>query len=358
MILQLTYLAYKLMHMIKAAVLGYGYAGRCFHSYLIGLADGIELYAVCARNPKSREAAKTELGIKTFENLSDCLQDPLVDLVVIATPHDTHAALAIQALNSGRHVVTDKVMCMSSNEADSMMSAAQKNGVMLSVFHNRRWDWDFSTVKKAIDTGLIGKPYYIEASIMRFAQPTGWRAVPDQSGGLFHDWGAHLIDQILLIASSRVTRIYAEAQYRGWGSSIGSFGKLLMHFECGLLGQVEIGNMACGEKPRWYILGDSGCLVKTGPDPQERAMVRGHIEDAREDSRHCVRAFTDPQNTESVIVLENVKTSWKAYYQNISDYLSGKADLAVKPAEAKRVVQILEAASVSAQSGASVAVDL
>ncbi len=344
--------------MIKAAILGYGYAGKYFHSYLIGLAEGIQLYAVCTRNADRRKAAQTELGIKTYENLNDCLRDSQVDLVVIATPHDTHAAFAIQALNAGRHVVTEKVMCVSSDEADAMMNAAKKNGVMLSVFHNRRWDWDFSTVMKALRTGLLGKAYYIETSIMRFKEPTGWRALADKSGGFFYDWGAHLIDQILLIASSRATRIYAEVQYRGWGSSIGSFGKLLIHFESGLLGQVEIGNLAHGERPRWYVLGDRGCLVKTGLDPQEHAMVRGEIEEAREESKHRARVFSDNHGIESERIMDSDRSSWKSYYQNISDYLSGKSDLAVKPMEAKRVVQVLEAAATSAQSGASVAVDI
>ncbi len=98
------------------------------------------------------------------------LGDPKTRLVVIATPHDTHADLAV-ALEAGKDCVVDKVMALSTSEADRMIAARDASGRMLSVFHNRRWDWDYLTVRQLLAKGLIGEPLLIESSVCRYASP-------------------------------------------------------------------------------------------------------------------------------------------------------------------------------------------
>ena len=116
--------------MINVAVVGYGYAGRCFHSYLISLADGLNLYAVSTRDADRRKAAAKEYGVKVYQAIEDLLEDDSVGLVVIATPHDTHAKLCIKAMQAGKHVVADKVMCMNVAESNAMIAASKQNKVM------------------------------------------------------------------------------------------------------------------------------------------------------------------------------------------------------------------------------------
>ena len=99
--------------MINAAVVGYGYAGRSFHSYLISLAEGINLYAISTRDPGRQAAARAaHPEAKICGSLGEVLEDDLVDLVVVATPHNTHRGLSIQAMDAGKHVITDKIMAM------------------------------------------------------------------------------------------------------------------------------------------------------------------------------------------------------------------------------------------------------
>ena len=129
--------------MVNTAVIGYGYAGRAFHSYLASLADGLNLYAIATRDAERREAARQAYpNAQMYQTIDEVLADDAIDLVVLATPHDTHAELSIQAMDAGKHVVTDKIMAMNTAEADAMIAASQRNNVLLSVFHNRRWDWD------------------------------------------------------------------------------------------------------------------------------------------------------------------------------------------------------------------------
>ncbi|MEM2936172.1 MAG: Gfo/Idh/MocA family oxidoreductase, partial [Candidatus Bathyarchaeia archaeon] len=143
---------------INVGVIGYGYSGRNFHSYLIRLEKRLNLYAVCARNPMKRQLAEKERGVKTFSNVNDMLRDENIHLVVVATPHDTHAELAIKAMEAGKHVVVEKIMYMNVAEANAMIEAGKRNKVMLTIFHNRRWDGDYLTIRKILDEGPLGRP--------------------------------------------------------------------------------------------------------------------------------------------------------------------------------------------------------
>ena len=132
----------------RVAVIGYGFAGRCFHSYLIGLAPGLELRGIASRSAETRDKIRAERACHAYESFEQVLADGEVDLVVLATPNSTHCEMACAALEAGKHVVTDKVMCLNTAEADRMIDTASRTGRMLSVFQNRRWDGDNSSTKE------------------------------------------------------------------------------------------------------------------------------------------------------------------------------------------------------------------
>lgn len=337
--------------MINAGIVGYGYAGRSFHAYLIRQAKGLRLHAIASRSPERREAAKREQGVIVYESLDQMLQDGAIQLIVIATPHDTHAPLAIQAMNAGKHVVVDKVMCLTAAEADGMIAAGKRNGVVLSVFHNRRWDWDFLTVKKIIADGLLGQPFLFETAVCRYRASRGWRASKTQSGGLLYDWGAHLIDQALQLVPSDPATVFCDGQKHLWDGDSEDHVQCLIRFEDGTLFVAEVSNLARISKPRWYILGTVGSLVKEGLDPQEGPMVRGDIDAAEEPLAHRARVCTEWSGMTAELTIDSVRGSWKSYYQNVSDALNDGADLAVTPESVRRVMTVLDAAQRSLDTG-------
>jgi scyllo-inositol 2-dehydrogenase (NADP+) len=339
---------------IRVGIVGYGFAGRGFHAYLVNRVPDLKLTAVATRDPERRARAKNDHGVATYETLEDMLERGEVDLVVLATPHDVHAAQAIQAMDAGKHVVVDKVMCLNLGEADAMIGAQERNGVLLSVFHNRRWDWDYLTVKRILAEGLIGAPYLFETSVIRYRGPRGWRGSAEAAGGILYDWGAHLVDQALQLVSGPITSVTCDIQYRSWGSEIGSYGRLMLRFANGVLYNIELGNLARYDRPHWLILGDRGSLVKHGLDPQEPAMLRGNIEAATEDPAHRARVRTDIAGLETEIVVETTRSDWTGYYRNVSDALHGRAELAVRPAEVRRAIAIFDAAMASARTGETV----
>ena len=342
--------------MINVAVVGYGYSGRAFQSYLISLADGLNLYAISTRDPERQAEARSAYpNAKVYGGIDELLADDDVHLVVIATPHDSHAEIAIQAMDAGKHVVTDKIMCMNAAEARAMIDARDRNDVVLSVFHNRRWDWDYLTVKKAIDDGLMGDPYLYQVAIMRYGRPGHWRADKASSGGVLFDWPPHLIDQALQLAGSKPDRVFCNLVYRDtWDMDIGNYGNVNIHFSNDVTYQVEIGNLAALDKPRWAVYGDKGALVKHGLDPQESFMREGRIQEAEEGSDIRARVTTYRSGEKEDLILDSVRGSWTSYYENISDVLNQGAELAVTPEQMLTLMNVFDAAMQSAESGESV----
>ena len=176
--------------MINTVVVGHGLAGRAFHCPLIRRQPDLHLHGIVARDPAVRAEAVAlwGRGRARLSRADARVADPAVDLIVIATPHDTHADLAVRALDAGKHCVVDKVMALTTAEADRMIAARDRSGRMLSVFHNRRWDWDYVTVKNLLDESAIGRPMLFESSVCRYAPPRGWRGHTDAAGTILHDW--------------------------------------------------------------------------------------------------------------------------------------------------------------------------
>lgn len=337
---------------IGVGVLGYGYAGRSFHAYLLRFEPRLQLRAVASRSHERRERAEQEYpGVRTYETLDRMLEDPAVQLVIVATPHHVHAEQCIQSMDAGRHVVVDKVMCLSSDEADRMIAARDRNRVLLSVFHNRRWDGDYMTVRQALSEGLLGRPTFFEVGSWGYGEPRGWRSQPEEVGTLLHDWGAHFVDQALQLVPTPVVSVYAQTQHVWPDVPIESYIGADLRFANDVIYRLEVSRSARLGKPHWYIVGDRGALVKEGVDPQEAAMVGGNIDAAREDPANHARVKTEVNGIVAEMRLQTLRGSWKSYYQNIADALVDGKELAVRPEEIRRVVAVLEAVAESARTG-------
>jgi len=338
----------------RVVVVGYGYAGRCFHAYLVGLASQLQLYGVVTSRPEARAQIQSQLGVKVFSRFEEVLADPAVDLVVLATPNDLHAPQAIQAMEAGKHVVTDKPMCLSTAEADAMIGASGKSGKLLSVFQNRRWDGDYLTVRQVMAEGLLGEVFYMELCWAQYGVPRGWRSQHQHGGGKFMDLGAHMLDQALQLVPAPVAKVYARFFDRGWTTDVEDHALCLLSFANGVEVQITTSSLARRPRPRWYVMGTKGTLVKEGVDPQERAMVAGQIDAAREDPAQYPRLWVETAGRSSEVVLETLPGRWRSYYENIAEAVQDRDKLAVTPQSVRRVMAVIEAARASAASGQAV----
>jgi len=331
----------------RAVVIGYGFSGRSFHSYLIGLDSGIALHGVASRSDETRQRAAAERGCRTYPSFEAVLEDPDVDLVVLATPNNTHCGLAVRALDAGKHVVTDKVMALNLAECDRMIAAARRNRRLLSVFQNRRWDGDFLTVRRLLAEGRLGAVRRIEMAWTGFGMWGGWRGTRAAGGGKLYDLGAHLADQLCQLLPQPITTVYARLQYDDPAHDVESDAVVTVGFEDGATAVLETSSICAIPKPRFYVAGSAGTFVKHGLDPQEAAMKRGEIDAAREDPATYGRLHDG--KTETAIPTEAGR--WRSYYENISAALAGAAPPAVTPESVRRGVALLEAAFASGGSG-------
>lgn len=341
--------------MIETVVVGYGLAGRAFHCPLIRRQPELNLRGVVARDPSVRSEAVGILGVRGYASLDEALDDPEVRLVVIATPHDSHAELAVRTLEAGRDCVVDKVMALSTAEADRMIAARNRSRRMLSVFHNRRWDWDYTTVREILANGLIGRPLLIESAVCRHSMPRTWRGRAGEAGTILHDWGAHLVDHALQLGLGPCRRLAAWVLEAPWeGVDSGGHGRIVMEFD-GTIFQAETSRVCRIDRPRWWVVGQEGGFVKFGIDPQEEALRNGDIDAATEpESLQGILRTAGPSGEIVESRIPSRRAHWDGYYANVAAHLLRGDTLAVTAEQAREVVRVLEAAVESSRSHAFV----
>ncbi|HYO70808.1 MAG TPA: Gfo/Idh/MocA family oxidoreductase, partial [Archangium sp.] len=181
---------------LRTGLLGYGLSGARFHAPLLAAEPAFTLAAVATR--KASEVARDWPGVRVLSQ-DELLTDPSLELVIIATPNDSHAALAERALLAGKHVVVEKPFTLDSAEALRLDALARERGRCLTVFHNRRWDGDFLTVRQLLEQGRLGRLFSFESHFDRFRPQVKarWKEDDVPGGGTLWDLGSHLIDQAL-----------------------------------------------------------------------------------------------------------------------------------------------------------------
>ncbi len=346
---------------IETVVVGFGLAGRVFHAPFISAVPGLHLYGIVQR--KGDEAAQAYPETRILRSIEEALEDPAVQLIVVATPNETHFALAKQALLAGKHVVIDKPFAATSDEARELVDLAVKQGVILAPFHNRRWDGDFLTVRKLLDEGVLGRLVTFESHFDRFRpmpREGTWKESESAANGLLMDLGPHLVDQGLALFGPPEA-ITASVRKDRDTTSIEDAFDITLHYPC-LLFHARSSMVACDASPRFLLHGTHGSFKKFGLDPQEPALVGGAkvpplgTGDWLPEIKEAWGTLTiapnpaDPATLEK-IVIETARGDYREYYVNVRDAINGTAPLMVPSEEGYRVVKLLEMARQSSAEG-------
>jgi len=334
---------------MRLAVVGYGFAGRSFHSYLIGLVPGLELRGVVSRSGDTRAKVLAEHpGAVAYASLEEALADGEVDAVVVATPHDTHHPYSLAALRAGKHVVTDKPMCLNLREAREVYAAAEAAGREVMVFHNRRWDSEYLTLQKVLAEGTLGDVRWIEMAWNRFGAWKSWRAKASSGGGRLYDLGSHMLDQMLTLFPEPVETVFARAHFDFPDTDTPSHCQVTVTFAGGKTGVIDCTSMSRFEKPRMLAYGPGGTFVKFGVDPQEAAMIKGDIDSASVPPAEWPRVTT----AEGTRMVPPVPGRWRSFYEQVERVLRGEEKPAVTKGEMIRLMTVLDAAHESMRTGA------
>lgn len=331
------------------ALVGYGFVGKTFHAPLIAATPGLVLHTVVSSDPA--KVLADHPAAKVAPDLATALADPAVDLVVIATPDPLHAAQALAALEAGKHVVIDKPFAVSLDEARAVADHAAQAGKLLSVFHNRRWDSDFLTLKTLIADGALGEIVQYESHFDRFRPLVRdrWREKP--GAGALLDLGPHLIDQALQLFGPP-TALQADLAVQKDGGQAPDYFHLVLRYPR-LRVLLHASQMTIASDLRLAVHGTKGSFVKQGLDPQENALKAGIVPGAEGwgvDPRPGTLTVSDGEGTASRGV-EGVPGDYLAYYAAIRDALSGHGDNPAPPEEALLVMQLIELAARSAAEG-------
>jgi predicted dehydrogenase len=263
---------------LRVALAGYGVAGASFHAPLIAATDGLALQAVVTRDPERRaQLAARHPGAVAADALVDVVAD--VDLVVVASPNRFHVELAQMALDAGKHVVVDKPLAVTSAQARVLAAQAQTAGLVLTAFHNRRWDDDFLTLRRVVDEGRLGRVLRLESRFDRWRpqiKAGAWREEgdPADGGGFLLDLGSHLVDQAVQLLGP-VRTVYAELDVRRPGAVVEDDVFLVLAHESGARSHLWAGAHAADAPPRLRAVGEEAAFVSFGLDPQEAALRGG-----------------------------------------------------------------------------------
>ena len=328
---------------IRVALLGYGLAGSVFHAPFIAAANGLELSAVTTRDPgRKRSAEKSFPGALVLDGPDDVFERAReFDLVVVATPNRFHVPHALAAFEAGLPVVVDKPATPTADEARRLIDAARDSGLMLTVFQNRRWDGDFLTVVKLVREGALGRVHRFESRIDRWRpQLTGaWRERADEAGGLLLDLGTHLVDQALqLFGPARL--VHAEIDTRRAAAEIEDDVFLALQHESGARSHLWMSLVAAQAGPRFRVLGERGAFVKHGEDPQEAALRAGRTPGDPGWGEEPPEAW----GLLGERPIPSEPGNYVAFYEAVARALRDGGLPPVDPADAVRVLELLEAA--------------
>src|SRR3954463_13660217 len=252
----------------RIGLAGYGFGGRIFHAPLIAAADGAELAGVVTRSPERRaEVAADHPGVPVFDSLA-ALREAGADAVAISTPAQTHIPLLLEAVSLGLAVVCDKPFALSAAQAREAVEAAEAAGVVLSVYQNRRWDSDFLTVRRLLNAGELGEVTLFESAFERYGPD---EPVPAAGAGILRDFGAHLVDQALVLFGP-VSRVYGELG--GAGPLEERFFAVLEH-RGGMTSHLSGDWVQGAPAPRFRVRGSAGAYVVWGMAGREPALIAG-----------------------------------------------------------------------------------
>ena len=325
------------METIGVGLIGYGLGGRAFHAPYARATPGMALRAVVSRDPAKVHADLPDMRV--VPSVEALLAEPGIDLVVVSSPDALHADHAIAALRAGKHVLVDKPFATSLADARRVMAANTTAGQVLTVFHNRRWDADFLTLRDLIADGRLGEIVHFESHFDR------WRPVPADTwkeareGGSWLDLGPHLVDQALVLFG-RPEAIVADLATLRTGAVAPDYFHVVLRYPDRRV-VLHSSKLAAAHTLRFVVHGTRGSWIKHGIDTQEAATVAGKPPGGADWG-------LDPEDGDlttgdTMRTVRNRRGDYRLFWQALAAAIRGEGPNPVGAAEAMMVMEVLDA---------------
>ncbi len=336
---------------LQIALIGYGMAGRVFHAPLIQHTPGLALHSVVSS--RRDELRRQFTDVRVYADPVQVFDNPAIDAVVVATPNDLHAPLALAALEAGKHVLVDKPFALDDAEAAHILDAAEANARVATVFQNRRFDADFLTLRALLQTGTLGQIAECHSHFDRFRPQVRdrWRERDAPGSGVWYDLGPHLLDQMLqLFGWPQAIDADLDCQ-RGDGGT--DYLHAVLHYPR-MRAIVHAGSLVAAASPRFAVHGTHGSWTKHGLDVQEAQLAAGFAPGAPGwglDPHHGQRTWWDDAGAQQRETVDNLPGDYRRLYTRFAAAIRGEDDPEVTPAQARQLMQLLDAGRTSAREG-------
>ena len=338
---------------IVYGLIGFGGMGK-WHTEILENVPEIELAGIYDIKEEKRKLAE-EAGFHTYETEEAMLADESIDVILVATPNDTHRPIALRAMEAGKNVIVEKPATLSLKELTELEDMAGKTGQFLTVHQNRRWDEDLLTVREILKDQTMGEIFRIESRVHGSRGiPGDWRKEKAHGGGMVLDWGVHLFDQIFRLTGERRLKTVYATLTNVTNQEVDDGFTAVLRFEGGLEVLVEVGTNNFISLPRWYILGENGSAVVEDWDLSGK-IVKAFSEEEKEivpvRTAAGLTKTMAPRREDTIRVeeLPRVPGDIADFHRNVAAVLLRGEEPAVKLPEVKRVMRLMETVFESAE---------
>lgn len=336
------------MTAINFAIIGYGGMGS-YHVHNIMPNENERIHVVGTYDISGeRQKISSQHNHKIYKSLEEILTDETIEAVLIATPNDSHKALAIQALKAGKHVVCEKPVTMNVEELDEVLKIAKETGKTFMVHQNRRWDPDFLMTRELYKNQQIGELFQIETRVQGAnGIPGDWRHELKHGGGMLLDWGVHLLDQLLFLVDSRIEKVSADLSYI-LGDEVDDGFITYIIFENGIRAIVEVGTTNYTKLPRWYLKGTQGTAVIHDWDLTGEMVVESGKQNIQapkpiQAGVGLTKTMAPPsEEATETLALPLGTAEYDPFYKNFYKVVREQAEPIVKNEEVRRVMVLIE----------------
>ncbi|MDR1743626.1 MAG: oxidoreductase [Dysgonamonadaceae bacterium] len=341
---------------IRTGIIGFGLSGRVFHAPFIDVTEGFELSKISTSNPESvKLIGKRYPATAIVPDGKGIIDDPDIDLVIVTSPNTAHFHWAREALLAGKHTVVEKPFTVTVKEADELIEISRRAGKILTVYHNRRITSDTKTVRRLLDSNILGNITDYETHFDRYRpdpRPGGaWREDPLPGSGIFYDLGSHLIDQALYFFGMPQALTADIQTQRPWAKADDYFDVRLQY--PAFTATLKASMLKKIPGPTYQLHGKNGSYVKYGLDVQEEKLNNGAIPDTPTwgSEPEAIWGAIDVEYKDLKISgkIESERGDYRLYFSNLRDAIWGKTEIAVKPEEAREVIRIIELSFLSSR---------
>lgn len=345
------------MNPIDTAILSYGMSGEIFHAPLLAAHPGFKLSTVVQRKSGSAKTRYPE--VKIVDSIDKIVNDDAIELVIVNTPNETHYDFTVRILESGKHAVVEKPFCVTTKEADKLITLAGKTKKVLSVFQNRRWDGDFLTLKKIVEAKLVGSIVEFELHYDRFRnyiESNTWKEESAPGTGILYNLGSHMLDQVLVLFGMPL-EVDARLGIQRPGGRVEDFYDIRLQYQ-GFHVIVKSSYLVREPGPRYIVHGTEGSFVKYAIDPQEQALKDGRVPGSAgwgtEPREYWGKLNTTLHGLHVEAFIETLPGNYLQYYDTLYQTIRKGEWLSVKPEESRDVIRIIEACAESNRKRAAI----